>query len=158
MMNMDPPKYILWVLKTIKVADLEQALLILPVIKVERLIQYMVALLRQSAGVELCGKVAIFLIKTHKSQILANQGMAGALRDLRALLKSKLTKQRDVLGYNLVAMKAVTRAAQERRDAKTDLRQEVTAEEIWGNLGLGALSQPGMEDASKAKKKRQRGI
>ncbi|GMH97125.1 hypothetical protein TrVE_jg7822 [Triparma verrucosa] len=158
MMNMDPPKYILWVLKTIKVADLEQALLILPVIKVERLIHYMVALLRQSAGVELCGKVAIFLIKTHKSQILANQGMAGALRDLRALLKSKLTKQRDVLGYNLVAMKAVTRAAQERRDAKTDLRQEVTAEEIWGNLGLGALSQPGMEDASKAKKKRQRGI
>ncbi|GMI01419.1 hypothetical protein TrLO_g4910 [Triparma laevis f. longispina] len=157
MMNMDPPKYILWVLKTIKVADLEQALLILPVIKVERLIHYMVALLRQNAGVELCGKVAIFLIKTHKSQILSNHSMAGALKDLRNLLKLKLTKQRDALGYNLVAMKAVTRAAQERRNAKSDMREEVSAEDIWGNLGLGALSQPGAEDANALKaKKRQR--
>lgn len=69
LLGMEPPLYILWVLRTIKSADLEQSLLVLPLNHMERLLHYLILLLRSSRGVELCSKIAIFLVKTHQSQV-----------------------------------------------------------------------------------------
>ncbi len=69
LLGMEPPLYILWVLRTIKSADLEQSLLGLPLNHMERLLHYLILLLRSSRGVELCSKIAIFLVKTHQSQV-----------------------------------------------------------------------------------------
>jgi U3 small nucleolar RNA-associated protein 12 len=69
MMGMEPPVYVLWVLKSVKQAELEQSLLVLPLKHVERLLYYLVKLLQSGQGVELCAKVSVFLVKTHQNQV-----------------------------------------------------------------------------------------
>lgn len=69
MMSMDPPTYVLWVLKSIKNTELEQSLLVLPLSHVERLIYYLLKLLEAGNGVEICSRVAIFLAKYHQNQV-----------------------------------------------------------------------------------------
>lgn len=69
LLGLEPAQYILWVLRSIKSAELEQSLLVLPLTHVERLIYYLIVLLRSGRGVELCSRVAIFMIKTHQSQV-----------------------------------------------------------------------------------------
>ena len=69
LLGMSPPQYIYWVLRSIKSAELEQSLLILPLNHMERLMYYLVLLLRKGTGVELCSKVAIFLVTTHQNQV-----------------------------------------------------------------------------------------
>ena len=69
LLGMEPPLYMLWVLRTVKSAELEQSLLVLPSGHIERLVYYLVVLLRRGIGSELCAKAAIFLIKTHENQV-----------------------------------------------------------------------------------------
>lgn len=69
LLGLDPPKYILWVLRTIKSAELEQSLLTLPMSHTERLMYYLVVLLQRGIGVEICSNAAIFLIKVHQNQV-----------------------------------------------------------------------------------------
>ena len=69
LLGFDPPQYVLWVLRTIKSADLEQRLLTLPMSHMERLVYYLVVLLRKGVGVEICSTIAVFLIKVHQNQV-----------------------------------------------------------------------------------------
>ena len=69
LIGLEPHLYMLWVLRTVKSAELEQSLLVLPLSHIERLIYYLVTLLRRGLGVELCAKAAIFLVKTHENQV-----------------------------------------------------------------------------------------
>lgn len=69
LLGKEPPLYMLWVLQTIKQAELEQSLLVLPLSHVERLFYYLIILLRRGQGVEICSRVGIFLVKTHQNQV-----------------------------------------------------------------------------------------
>jgi U3 small nucleolar RNA-associated protein 12 len=69
MMGMEPYQYVLWILKSVKQAELEQSLLILPLGHVERMIYYLILLLRSGRGVEICARVSVFLVKTHQNQV-----------------------------------------------------------------------------------------
>lgn len=70
MLGMDPPKYILWILRSIKSDDLEQALMVLPLSHAERFLYYLALLLRGRHGsIELCSRAAIFTFKTHQKQV-----------------------------------------------------------------------------------------
>jgi U3 small nucleolar RNA-associated protein 12 len=69
LLGLEPAQYILWILRSIKSAELEQSLLVLPLGHMERLIYYLIVLLRSGRGVELCSRVAIFMIKTHQNQV-----------------------------------------------------------------------------------------
>lgn len=69
MLGLEPANYMLWVLKTVRSAELEQSLLVLPVSHLERLLYYLIVLLRSGRGVELCCKVAVFMVKTHQNQV-----------------------------------------------------------------------------------------
>jgi U3 small nucleolar RNA-associated protein 12 len=69
MLGMEPAHYLLWVLKSVKQAELEQSLLILPLGHVERLLYYLILLLKDGRGVEICARVSIFLVKTHQNQV-----------------------------------------------------------------------------------------
>jgi U3 small nucleolar RNA-associated protein 12 len=75
LLNMEPTLYILWVLRSVKSAELEQSLLVLSMRHMERLIYYLVALLRSGRGIELCVRAAIFLVTAHQRQVL-NQSLA----------------------------------------------------------------------------------
>ncbi|CAJ1952544.1 unnamed protein product [Cylindrotheca closterium] len=110
LLGKEPPLYMLWVLKTIRQAELEQSLLVLPLSHVERLLYYLIILLRRGRGVEICSRVGIFLVKTHQNQILTNRGMSVPIRELSKLVRLRLAESRDVIGFNLAALRAVARS------------------------------------------------
>jgi U3 small nucleolar RNA-associated protein 12 len=74
LLGLEPAHYVLWLLKTIKSAELEQSLLVLPLTHIERLIYYCTVLLRQGRGTELCAKVSVFLVKVHQNQVSCKSG------------------------------------------------------------------------------------
>ena len=131
--GMDPPKYVLWILRSVKSVDLEQSLLVLPLTHVERLMHYLIVNLRQHKGVELCAKVSVFLIKAHQSQIVANRTMMTPLRELQTLVRNRTTEIRDTVGFNLAAIRMVTRLSNEKKNER--VTEEQTMKDIWGQLG-----------------------
>ena len=69
LLSMEPAQYVLWVLRTVKNAELEQSLVLLSLLHVQRLLYYIVVLLRGGRGVELCSRVGICLVKIHQNQV-----------------------------------------------------------------------------------------
>ena len=69
LLNMEPAHYVLWLLKSIKSAELESSLLVLPLTHIERLVYYCTVLLKQGRGIELCAKVSVFLVRVHQNQV-----------------------------------------------------------------------------------------
>jgi len=152
LIGLEPHLYVFWVLRTIKHSELEQSLLILPLSHIERLVYYLVVLLRKGLGTELCAKTAIFLVKSHENQIIANHSMASALRELRTLLKRRLMESRDRIGLNLAAMKAITRAANEKKSAF--IINEAPTQNIWEGLGLGSDISAALQGRTNKRRKR----
>lgn len=132
--GMDPQGYVLWILRTVKSVDLEQSLLVLPLNHVERLMHYLIVNLRQHKGVELCAKISVFLIKAHQGQIVANRTMMTPLRELQTLVRKRTTETRDTVGFNLAAIRMVTKIANEKKNERAGY-EEKSMKEIWGELG-----------------------
>jgi U3 small nucleolar RNA-associated protein 12 len=141
LLGMEPPQYILWVLRSVKSAELEQSLLVLPLNHMERLMYYLIVLLRNGQGVELCSRAAIFLVKSHQHQLVGHQKMSVPLRELRRLLKVRLTEARDTVGYNLAAIRMVTKVSAEYK-SRYHVPDDSVKQDIFKGLGLGSeLSQ-----------------
>jgi U3 small nucleolar RNA-associated protein 12 len=138
--GMDPSQYVLWVLRSVKSVDLEQSLLVLPLKHVERLMHYLILLLRAGKGVELCAKISVFLIKAHQAQIQAHQTMMTPLRELQTLVRMRTTEIRDTVGFNLAAMRIIVRIANEKKSDRINY-EEKSMKDIWAELGLGSSSQ-----------------
>ena len=134
MFRFDPPSYVLWILRSVKPVDLEQSLLVLPLNHVERLMHYLILNLQRHKGVELCAKISVFLIKTHQAQIVANRSMMAPLRELQTLVRTRTTDVRDTIGFNLAAIRMVTRIANEKKNDRLNY-EEKSMKEIWGELG-----------------------
>jgi len=132
--GMDPPKYVLWILRSVKSVDLEQSLLVLPLTHVERLMHYLIVNLRQHKGVELCAKISVFLIRSHQAQIVANRTMMTPLRELQNLVRLRTTEIRDTVGFNLAAIRMVSRISNEKKNERLTY-EEKSMKEIWGELG-----------------------
>jgi hypothetical protein len=69
-------------------------------------------------------------------QIIANRSMATPLRELRRLIRQRLEETKDVIGYDLAAMKLITRAAHQRQQAFAPIDQEPV--DVWAGMGLGS--------------------
>jgi len=143
LLGMQPSAYILWVLRGIKSTELEQSLLILPLSHIERLIYYLIVLLRKGQGVEICSRAAICLIKSHQNQIIfggsgssgrKNSDMSVPLRELRRLLKVRLGEARDTVGYNIAAMRMVIRVTNERKSQYHIPDRNEGPADIWKGL------------------------
>ena len=79
LLGLEPSQYVLWVLKTVKSAEIEQSLVLLSLRHIERLLYYIVVLLRAGRGVELCSRVAVFLVTTHKNQVRVSLSLSTSL-------------------------------------------------------------------------------
>lgn len=88
MLSLEPAPYILWVLRTIKSAEVEQSLVVLSLRHIERLMYYLIILLKGGQGVELCSRVAIFLVKAHQNQV---RGRCDLEIRMRLLLAMKIS-------------------------------------------------------------------
>lgn len=69
MLGMEPAPYVLWVLRTIKSAEVEQSLVLLSLRHIQRLMYYLIVLLKAGLGVEICSRVAVFVVKAHQNQV-----------------------------------------------------------------------------------------
>mmetsp|Transcript_20281 Transcript_20281/g.56409 ORF Transcript_20281/g.56409 Transcript_20281/m.56409 type:complete len:1101 (+) Transcript_20281:216-3518(+) len=137
LLGMEPALYFLWVLKSVKQAELEQSLLVLPLGHVERVLYYLILLLRSGRGVEICARVSVFLVKTHQNQIMASRSTMVPLRELRRLLRERLSESRDTIGFNLAALRAVARTTASKKESYLDYSREQTRD-IWAGMGLGS--------------------
>eukprot|EP00980_Cylindrotheca_fusiformis_P002250 scaffold517_cov119-Cylindrotheca_fusiformis.AAC.33 len=137
LLGKEPPLYLLWVLKTVKQAELEQSLLVLPLGHVERLLHYLIILLNRGRGIEICSRVSIFLVRIHQNQILTNRSMSVPLRELARLVRLRLAESRDEVGYNLAALRAVARNAASKKESFLDYNGDAN-KDIWAGLGVGS--------------------
>lgn len=137
LLGMEPPMYILWVLRSIKCAELEQSLLVLPLNYTERLVYYLIILLRSGHGIELCGRCAIFLVKTHQQQLVGHNKMSAPLGELRRLLKQRLAQVRDTVGYNLAAIRMIQKLSTEHKN-RYHVPDEGFQKDVFKGLGLGS--------------------
>lgn len=137
LMGMEPSDYMLWVMRTIKSAELEQSLLMLPLVYIERLIYYLIVNLRNCKGIEVCSRAAVFLVKTHQNQIIGHSKMSVPLRELQRLIKYRLSEARDTVGYNLAAMRMIAKVSAEHK-SRYHIPSHENGQHVFGNLGLGS--------------------
>lgn len=137
LLGMEPPQYILWVLRSVKSAELEQSLLVLPLNHMERLMYYLIILLRNGQGVELCSRAAVFLVKSHQNQLVGHAKMSVPLRELRRLLKLRLAEARDTVGYNLAAIRMITQVSAEHK-SRYHVPDDTVKQDVFKGLGLGS--------------------
>jgi hypothetical protein len=56
------------------------------------------------------------------------------LRELQTLVRKRTTEIRDTVGFNLAAIKMVSRIANEKKNERVNY-EEKTMKDIWGELG-----------------------
>jgi hypothetical protein len=69
-------------------------------------------------------------------QIIANRAMVIPLRELRRLIRLRLGEARDVVGYDIAALKLIARVARERQHSFAPIAEEVV--DVWAGMGLGS--------------------
>ena len=72
-----------------------------------------------------------------------HKSVATPLRELRRLLRQRLQESRDVVGFNLAAMRAIAKHAASRQDAFLQVDQQ--KDDIWAGMGLGSDLAAAME-------------
>ena len=144
LMGMEPSDYMLWVMRTIKSAELEQSLLMLPIVYIERLVYYLIVNLRNCKGIEVCSRAAIFLVKTHQNQIIGHSKMSIPLRELQRLIKNRLSEARDTVGYNLAAMRMIAKVSAEHK-SRYHIPSQENGQDVFGNLGLGSAESEALQ-------------
>eukprot|EP01137_Pigoraptor_chileana_P007127 Opistho-2@52294 len=101
--------YLLHVLRRIKAADIDDALLVLPFGYVSRLLPRVAEWLRAGREVELCTKCALYLIRIHHNPIVATGALADILEELRVATRRRTTELKDLVGFNLAALRFIKR-------------------------------------------------
>lgn len=81
--------------------------------------------------------------------------MAPALRELRRLVQQRLAESRDIVGYNIAALKLVARIAHEKKQAFVLTDLEDKSADVWAGMGLGSDVAAALEAKSKPKTKRR---
>jgi hypothetical protein len=71
-------------------------------------------------------------------QILTSQSTFIPLRELRRLLKEQLEESRDIIGFNLAALRAVAKTAADRKESYLNYDQSNEMKDIWAGMGLGS--------------------
>jgi U3 small nucleolar RNA-associated protein 12 len=137
LLGMEPSRYILWILRSIKCAELEQSLLVLPLNYMERLIFYLIVLLRDGHGIEICSRAAVFLVKSHQHQLIGHEKMSTPLRELRRLIKLRLSEARDIVGYNLAAIRMIQKLSDEHKN-RYHVPDQDSPKDVFKGLGLGS--------------------
>lgn len=73
--------------------------------------------------------------------------MAPPLRELRRLIRIRLAEARDVVGFDLAALKLISKVANDRKQFLTSEHAQPT--DIWAGLGLGSDVAAALEGRSK---------
>jgi hypothetical protein len=74
--------------------------------------------------------------------------MATPLRELRRLIRLRLAEDRDVVGFDLAALRLISRVANDRKNSFLTHDQS-QPKDIWAGLGLGSDVAAALEGRSR---------
>jgi hypothetical protein len=70
--------------------------------------------------------------------MISTRSIIVPLRELRRLLRERLTESRDTIGFNLAALRAVARTTASKKESYLIYNTNENAKNIWAGMGLGS--------------------
>ncbi|KAI0082587.1 WD40 repeat-like protein [Panus rudis PR-1116 ss-1] len=134
--DVEPEEYVLMVVERINSTALYDALLVLPFGKVLVFMRFLNHWAQKEWNLILTSRIIFFLLKTHHHQIVANRVMRTALIPLRKHLREALRKQKDIINYNLAAMKYIKRQSDAQLTAEF-FEEEMDEEKVKEKIAEG---------------------
>ncbi|KAI9845784.1 MAG: hypothetical protein M1838_001545 [Thelocarpon superellum] len=125
--NISAEAYLLSTLQKIPAAALQDALLVLPFAAVPKLFAFLNIFAQRAMNMPLTCRILTFMLKTHHKQIVASKMMRPMLEEVRGSVRTALSTQKNMLGYNLAALRVIgmrAREAAERDFVDDDLERE----------------------------------
>ncbi|GBE79565.1 Uncharacterized WD repeat-containing protein [Sparassis crispa] len=134
--DVEPEEYVLRVVERIAGTALFDALLVLPFGRVVSLMRCLNVWALREWNIALTSRIIFFLLKTHYHQVVANRTMRTALIPLRKHLRESLRKQKDVIVYNLAALRYIQRQNNAQRTADF-FEEEINEEKVQEKIAEG---------------------
>ncbi|KAF2797621.1 WD40 repeat-like protein [Melanomma pulvis-pyrius CBS 109.77] len=112
--NIPAERHVLNTLSKIPFAQLHDALLVLPFASLNPLFTFIALWVQRRWNVTLTCRVLFFMLKTHQKQIVASRELKKGLEDMRGLLRETLGGTKDLIGFNVAAVRFVAERVDER--------------------------------------------
>jgi U3 small nucleolar RNA-associated protein 12 len=113
--NISAERHVLNTLSKIPAAQLHDALLVLPFSSLPALFTFLAIWVRKQWNVTLTCRVLFFMLKTHQKQIVSSRELKAVLEDMRADLRRTLMGNKDLIGFNVAALRFVGETVEEQR-------------------------------------------
>jgi U3 small nucleolar RNA-associated protein 12 len=105
--NISAERHVLNTLSKIPAAQLHDALLVLPFSSLPALFTFIAIWVQKQWNVTLTCRVLFFMLKTHQKQIVASRELKTVLEGMRNDLRRTLTDNKDLIGFNVAALRFV---------------------------------------------------
>jgi U3 small nucleolar RNA-associated protein 12 len=105
--NISAERHVLNTLAKIPAAQLHDALLVLPFASLPALFTFISIWVQKQWNVTLTCRVLFFMLKTHQKQIVSSRELKTVLESMRADLRRTLTGNKDMIGFNVAALRFV---------------------------------------------------
>lgn len=105
--NISAERHVLNTLSKIPAAQLHDALLVLPFASLPALFTFIAIWVQKQWNVTLTCRVLFFMLKTHQKQIVASRELKTVLESMRVDLRKTLTGNKDLIGFNVAALRFV---------------------------------------------------
>ncbi|KAH7123859.1 hypothetical protein B0J11DRAFT_530080 [Dendryphion nanum] len=105
--NISAERHVLNTLSKIPAAQLHDALLVLPFSSLPALFTFITIWVQRQWNATLTCRVLFFMLKTHQKQIVASRELKGELEAMTADLRRMLMGMKDLIGFNVAAMRFV---------------------------------------------------
>ncbi|CAA9957504.1 F-box/WD repeat containing protein pof1 [Pyrenophora teres f. maculata] len=112
--NVSAERHVLSTMAKIPTAQLHDALLVLPFSSLPALFTFLAIWVRKQWNVTLTCRVLFFMLKTHQKQIVASRELKTVLEAMRSDLRSMLSQNKDLVGFNVAALRFVGERVEER--------------------------------------------
>lgn len=126
--NISAERHVLATLAKIPAASLHDALLVLPFSSLPALFTFIDIWLRRRWNVTLACRVLFFMLKTHQRQIVASKELKSALEGMREGLRTTLGGQKDLIGFNVAAVRFVGERVDENKIVRLEDVERVSEE------------------------------
>ncbi|KAF1951891.1 WD40 repeat-like protein [Byssothecium circinans] len=111
--NISAERHVLNTLSKIPAAQLHDALLVLPFSSLPALFAFIAIWVKRQWNVTLTCRVLFFMLKTHQKQIVASRELKGVLEAMRNDLRGTLAGNKDLIGFNVAALRFVGERVEE---------------------------------------------
>jgi U3 small nucleolar RNA-associated protein 12 len=105
--NISAERHVLNTLSKIPAAQLHDALLVLPFSSLPALFTFLAIWVQKQWNVTLTCRVLFFMLKTHQKQIVSSRELKSVLEGVRADLRNTLMGNKDLIGFNVAALRFV---------------------------------------------------